>query len=193
MQLPRLILASQSPRRIELLRQITFHFEVIPSVVEEVQSEHLTARETAQLNAYRKARVVVAKRFPDALVLGSDTVVELDNTLFGKPESLEEARTMLLQLQGKTHQVVTGVCLIHLRGHRQKLYAESTGVTFRLLTGVEIDRYLEKVNPLDKAGGYAIQEYGESIVQDIEGSYTNVMGLPVESLRTELVSWGLSP
>lgn len=192
MQLPRLILASQSPRRIELLRQITFHFEVIPSVVEEVQSEHLTARETAQLNAYRKARVV-AKRFPDALVLGSDTVVELDNTLFGKPESLEEARTMLLQLQGKTHQVVTGVCLIHLRGHRQKLYAESTGVTFRLLTGVEIDRYLEKVNPLDKAGGYAIQEYGESIVQDIEGSYTNVMGLPVESLRTELVSWGLSP
>ncbi|MCF7764377.1 MAG: Maf family protein [Verrucomicrobia bacterium] len=192
MQLPRLILASQSPRRIELLRQITFHFEVIPSVVEEVQSEHLTARETAQLNAYRKARVV-AKRFPDALVLGSDTVVELDNTLFGKPESLEEARTMLLQLQGKTHQVVTGVCLIHLRGHRQKLYAESTGVTFRRLTGVEIDRYLEKVNPLDKAGGYAIQEYGESIVQDIEGSYTNVMGLPVESLRTELVSWGLSP
>ena len=136
---------------------------------------------------------MVAKRFPDALVLGSDTVVELDNTLFGKPESLEEARTMLLQLQGKTHQVVTGVCLIHLRGHRQKLYAENTGVTFRRLTGVEIDRYLEKVNPLDKAGGYAIQEYGESIVQDIEGSYTNVMGLPVESLRTELVSWGLSP
>jgi septum formation protein len=191
MKLPRVILASQSPRRIELLRQITFQFEVMPSVVEEVQSEHLTARETAQLNAYRKARAV-AKRFPDALVLGADTVVELNNTLFGKPETLGEARTMLLQLQGKTHQVVTGLCLIHLRGHRQKLYAESTEVNFRRLTRLEIDRYLEKVNPLDKAGGYAIQEYGESIVRGISGSYTNVMGLPVESLRTELASWGLS-
>ncbi len=191
MKRPRVILASQSPRRIELLRQITFQFEVMPSVVEEVQSEHLTARETAQLNAYRKARAV-AKRFPDALVLGADTVVELNNTLFGKPETLGEARTMLLQLQGKTHQVVTGLCLIHLRGHRQKLYAESTEVNFRRLTRLEIDRYLEKVNPLDKAGGYAIQEYGESIVRGISGSYTNVMGLPVESLRTELASWGLS-
>lgn len=185
MKLPTLILASASPRRAELLRQLTLQFRVFPSVAEEVRNEQLTAHEISQVNAYRKARVM-AKRFPDALVLGADTIVHLDNRLYGKPADRSDARLMLRQLQGKTHQVVTGVCLIALRAHLQRLFVESTDVTFRRLALKEIDRYLGAMDPLDKAGGYAIQENGEFLVESISGSYTNVVGLPVERLRTEL-------
>ena len=130
---------------------------VVPSAAPEVDSEQLTAREISQVNAYRKARTV-AKKHPDALVLGADTLVYLGTQLFGKPASLAEAEQMLVQLQGQTHQVVTGVCLIHLRNHRQKIFAESTSVTFRPLTTDQIRAYLKRVDPLDKAGAYAIQE-----------------------------------
>src|ERR1051326_8725045 len=119
MSLPPLILASASPRRAELLRQLGLEFKVVPSEVAEIQPEQLTAREAAQINAYRKARAV-AKKIPDALVLGADTLVHFDGTILGKPASLEEAYLMLEQLQGRTHQVVTAICLLHLRGHQQK-------------------------------------------------------------------------
>jgi len=122
-------------------------------------------------------------------VLGADTLVHLETTLFGKPRSLEEAYQMLEQLQGRTHHVVSAICLLQLRQHRQRVFAESTAVTFRPLDAVKIRRYLTKVNPLDKAGAYAIQEEGDSIVEKIEGSYTNVVGLPVERLKTELERW----
>jgi septum formation protein len=188
MNLPPLILASASPRREELLRRMGVEFGVIPSAASELAHEQLTAMELSQVNAYRKARVV-AKRSPDALVLGADTVVHLGGVLFGKPESLEAACEMLEQLQGHTHEVVTAVCLLHLREHRQKMFAESTAVTFRPLTVDEIRRYLEKINPLDKAGAYAIQEQGDLIIDKIEGSYSNVVGLPVERLTAELQDW----
>jgi septum formation protein len=162
----------------------------MPSDVREIHHDQLTAWEVAQVNAYRKARWV-AKRFPDALVLSADTLVHLDGGLFGKPASLEDAYVMLEQLQGRTHQVVTAVCLLNLRSHRQKVFAESTAVTFRPLDAVKIRRYLNKVNPLDKAGAYAIQEEGDQIVEKISGSYTNVVGLPLERLAAELESWTL--
>ena len=171
-----------------LLRGLGVEFNVVPSDAGEVQSEQLTATEASQLNAYRKAREV-AKKFPDALVLGADTLVYLGGKLMGKPADMEEAYRMLKQLQGRTHEVVTGVCLIHLRGHRQKIFAESTSVRFRLLNPEQINDYLARIDPLDKAGGYAIQEYGDEIVDDIKGSYSNVVGLPLERLRAELVSW----
>jgi septum formation protein len=186
--LPPLVLASASPRRVELLRQLTLQFKVVPGDVPEIHHEQLTARELAQINAYRKARSV-AKKFPDALVLGADTLVYLDTTLFGKPPTLAAAYQMLEKLQGRTHQVITGICLLHLRQHRQAVFAESTAVSFRPLDAVTIRRYLSRVNPLDKAGAYAIQEEGELIVEKIVGSYTNVVGLPVERLRAELASW----
>lgn len=186
--LPPLILASASPRRAELLRHLSTNFKVVPGDVPELHHHQMTARELAQINAYRKARAV-AKKLPDALVLGADTLVYLDTALFGKPASLEEAYQMLEQLQGHTHEVVTGVCLLHLRRHRQAVFAESTAVTFHPLDEVRIRRYLERVNPLDKAGAYAIQEEGELIVEKIAGSYTNVVGLPVERLAAELASW----
>ena len=133
MNSPLLILASASPRRADLLRELGFEFHVVPSAAAEIHSEDLSAGEVAQLNAYRKARAV-SKKFPDAVTLGVDTVVALGSTLFGKPADLAEAERMVLALLGKTHQVVTGVCLIHLRGHRQRSFCEQTDVTFRTLT-----------------------------------------------------------
>jgi septum formation protein len=186
--LPPLILASASPRRAELLRQLSLDFKVVPADVPEIHHEQMTAGELSQVNAYRKARAI-GKKFPDALVLAADTLVYLEELLFGKPATLEEAYRMLERLQGRTHQVFTGICLLHLRSHRQAVFAESTEVTFHSLDEVRIRRYLNSVNPLDKAGAYAIQEEGDLIVEKIVGSYTNVVGLPLERLATELESW----
>ena len=188
MSRPPLILASASPRRSELLRQLGFEFQVQPGQVEEIQPEHLTPHEIAQINACRKAHVAARKR-PDALVLGADTIVCLGTTVFGKPADLEEAHRMLATLQGRTHEVVTGVCLLQLRLRRQKVFAVSTTVTFRSLHSGQIRRYLAKINPLDKAGAYAIQEDGDDIVKHISGSFSNVVGLPVERLEEEMREW----
>ncbi len=187
-----LILASTSPRRVELLRQLGLDFKVVPSDIPEIEHEELSAREVAQINAYRKARCV-AKKYPDALVLGADTLVSLEGNLFGKPRSLEDAYIMLEHLQGRTHEVVTAICLLELRQRRQRIFCESTAVTFRALHAVQIRRYLTQVNPLDKAGGYAIQERGEELVERVVGSHTNVIGLPLECLARELQTWAGIP
>ena len=183
-----LILASASPRRAELLKLLRVKFRIIPSDATEVVHEHLTPLEICQLNAHRKARAV-AKRIPDALVIGADTLVFLDNKILGKPRNLADARRMLARLQGRTHQVVTGVSLIQLRTHRERVFAISTDVLFHPLDAGQIRDYLSRINPLDKAGAYAIQESGEKIISEISGSYSNVVGLPVERLREELSAW----
>ena len=125
----------------------------------------------------------------DALVLGADTEVTLNGRVFGKPRDLADAARMLADLEGREHQVITGVCLIHLRGHRQRMFAASTDVHFRPLNAAQIHAYLSAVNPLDKAGAYAIQERGEEIIQGINGSRSNVVGLPLERLKAELAAW----
>lgn len=188
MHLPRLILASRSPRRSELLRQLDLQFEVLPSDIPEIEHEQLTAGESCQVNAYRKARAI-SKQYPDALVIGVDTLVALNHRVFAKPADHAEARKMLQELQGKTHHVTTGVCLIHLRNHCQRIFCEVTEVTFRSLTPDDIDHYLSKVNPLDKAGAYAIQEHGDDIIRTIHGSFSNVVGLPLERLKEELITF----
>jgi len=187
-KLPPLILASASPRRAELLRVLRLEFKVVPGDAVEISDEHLSPHELCQINAHRKARAG-AKKIPDALVLGADRLVFLGREIFGKPHDLDEAKQMLARLQGRTHQVVTGVSLIHLRAHRERLFAVSTDVTFLPLTAEEINDYLSKMNPLDKAGAYAIQEHGEMIVSEISGSYSNVVGLPLEKLKEELAAW----
>ena len=187
-KLPPLILASASPRRAELLRQLKLEFEVVPSNAKEVFDENLSPLELCQLNAHRKARAV-AKKIPDALVLGADTLVFLDRKIFGKPSDKANAREMLLQLQGRTHQVVTGVSLIHLRSYAERIFAVSTDVLFRSLVSAQIDEYLAKIDPLDKAGAYAIQENGEMVVSEISGSFSNVVGLPIEKVESELAAW----
>jgi MAF protein len=186
--LPPLILASASPRRAELLKQIGLEFGQLPTHVPEEQPEHLTPAEICQINSYHKARAL-AKKHPDALVLGADTLVCLGTRIFGKPASLAVAEEMLLELQGQEHQVITGVCLIHLRAHRQRLFAEGTTVRFHRLSLTQVRVYLSRIDPLDKAGAYAIQEHGELIVERIDGSFSNVVGLPVERLQEVLAAW----
>ena len=185
MKLPPVILASASPRRAELLRKVVRNAEVMPTQTDESQPEHLSPAEACMLNAYHKARVL-AKKCPDALVIGADTEVCLGRKVFGKPRDRRDAEQMLSELQGREHQVITGVCLIHLRRHRQRTFTVTTRVTFKPLGADEIADYLDKIDPLDKAGAYAIQEHGELVVAKTEGSYTNVVGLPVERLKVEL-------
>lgn len=184
-RLPTLLLASASPRRSELLREIGVPFTVVKADVPEVAPEHLSPVETAEINAYRKARAT-AKKHPDLLVLGADTVVSLGGEIFGKPVDAADSERMLAKLQGRTHLVITGVCLLRLRPYQQRLFAVSTSVTFRKLHLGQIRRYLAKIYPFDKAGSYAIQDEGELIVKGYKGSYSNVVGLPVERLREEL-------
>jgi septum formation protein len=186
--LPPLVLASASPRRAALLRKIGLVFQVHPSHAPEAHCHGLTAVELARINAVRKA-AAVARRHSDRLVLGADTLVFRETALYGKPADLAAARQMLQELQGRTHSVVTAICLLHLRRGRRRVFTDTTTVTFRPLDAAAIRRYLAAVNPLDKAGAYAIQEQGDLIIQDICGSYSNVVGLPLERLEEELAAW----
>jgi septum formation protein len=185
---PPLILASASPRRAELLTSAGLDFLAVPARTPEFQPDHLTPHEAVQINAYRKARAV-AKQHPDAVVLGADTEVCLKQRVFGKPSNLAQARQMLAALQGRTHEVVTGVCLLHLRAHREALFAVSTLVTFRALAPRQIRAYLARISPLDKAGAYAIQEDGHLIVEALDGSFSNVVGLPMAEVVAVLQAW----
>lgn len=183
--MPTVILASASPRRAELLKQLNIPFKVVPSNTHEVKHPELTPHEVSKMNAFRKARTVIS-HFPDSLVIGADTIVCLGNEILGKPANLEEATQMLSRLQGRSHEVITGVCLLQRNPICNILFSVSTTVNFRPLTVTQIKKYLGMINPLDKAGAYAIQEYGEMLVDSISGSFSNVVGLPLERLREEL-------
>jgi septum formation protein len=185
---PPITLASASPRRAELLREAGIPFEVHTSHTEELHDHNIPAGPLCELNAERKAEAV-AELFPGELVLGADTLVTRNNTLYGKPKDLNEARSMLSELQGKTHQVITGVCLLEKNGGRRRCFHEVTEVAFRPLSPEHIEDYLQKVHVLDKAGAYAIQEHGDLIIEKIEGSWSNVVGLPIERLQAELRDW----
>ena len=185
MSMSPVILASSSPRRSQLLTDMGVAFQIFPSDAEESTDSNLTLHEVCQLNAYRKAHSV-AKKYPDSVVIGADTLVCLDSERFGKPRDLAEAHRMIRALSGKTHEVVTGVCLILQREHRQKVFAVCSAVTFKQLSDFDIDKYLASIQPLDKAGGYAIQDHGQMIVEEVYGSLSNIIGLPVERLELEL-------
>ncbi len=187
-----LILASGSPRRRELLGELGFPFVVVTADVEELDclsAPKLAPAELALENARRKAAAVAALH-PDRWVLGADTVVTLDGRVFGKPTSLIEAREFLRVLSGRTHQVITG-CVLKSPAGKEDSFHEISSVIFFSLTEEIIARYLAEVHVLDKAGGYALQERGEWIVASVEGSRTNIIGLPMEKLTGLLQSRGL--
>ncbi len=186
----RLILASGSPRRIQLLWDAKFEPEVVPAEVEELRCDFLTPTELTLFNAFKKA-AAVAIRHPDAVVLGADTLVALGLEVFGKPRDLFEARRMLEKLVGKTHDVITGISLIQVRAGRVITRAVHTTVKIRPLTVTEIDAYLKIAEPLDKAGAYAAQKSPDLIIEQINGSFTNVVGLPMEVVRRLLTSAGI--
>ena len=175
-----IVLASSSPRRRELLEKAGNIFEVIVSSAEEIHDATMRSHLLCEWNATLKAAAVAAKR-PDATVIGADTLVFIDDMPLGKPVDMEEARAMLRRLSGRTHQVCSGVCVIYPGGGKN-IFHDLTAVTFRLLDDSMIDAYFSRVDPLDKAGAYGIQEYGEMIVSEIRGSFENVMGLPVEKV-----------
>lgn len=184
---PNLILASSSPRRVELLKQAGFDFELVLPQVEEAHDASLSPAELTVENARRKALAGSLLK-PEALVLGADTLVYVDGDPLAKPADLEEALVMVRRLSGRTHQVCTGVVLAR-NGQVEKELHVITDVTFKTLSDSTIRAYHAQVNPLDKAGGYGIQACTEMLLERIEGSFTNVVGLPVDEVSAVLSSY----
>ena len=192
MSFPKFILASRSPRRRDLLRERGYRFEVVPPPLAEPPSTGGISApiQLAEALAYFKARSVFAAR-PDRVVLGSDTLVALDDDIFGKPADANDARRMLHRFSGTRHRVITALALLAPppgpdEYERRLLAADTTYVTMRRLEPAEIDGYIASDEWRDKAGAYAIQESGDAFVEKIEGSLTNVIGLPMELLERML-------
>jgi septum formation protein len=182
----KLILASSSPRRAEILANAGLPFSVLSSAVDESPFPGESPAALVQRLANAKADLVTARAVGPAIVLAADTIVVLDDRILGKPASLEDARHMLQQLSGRTHSVLTGVALIRLPDGERRQFIESTLVHFRPVTEQEISSYLATEEPLDKAGAYAIQGQAGRYIPRIEGCYFNVVGLPLSRVLTEL-------
>lgn len=189
---PRLILASASPRRRELLTQLGVAFDVVVADVTEHEEASTDPRVMVAHNAALKADWVAA-RHPRAVVLGADTTVFIAGTALNKPRDGTEARAMLRRLSGRTHTVFTGLAVRRAEDGLCIDEGVASEVTFKVLDEAVIETYLARVNTLDKAGGYAIQEHGELIVAGQRGSLTNIIGLPIESTKQILTRCGLLP
>ena len=185
MSRPAVVLASASPRRRELLEAAGIAPLVDAAMGAELEDPAFGLAALVTANARAKAREVAA-RHPRSVVLGADTLVWLDGTPLGKPPGLDEARQMLRQLSGRVHEVATGVHLLRMEPRQQAEFHEITRVRFRTLDESIIDRYLASVDVLDKAGAYALQEHGDLLVETVEGSRSNVIGLPVERTMAAL-------
>ena len=172
------ILASGSPRRKELLQQINARFEIRISAAEELSGDSISPAEMVEKNAAAKAQAV-ARLYPNHAVLGADTVVALDGHTYGKPDSREDAIRMLKEFSGRMHQVLTGIAWVY-NGH---LFTDvvKTDVEFAQLADTEIERYVKSGEPMDKAGAYAIQGAAAEFIAGIHGSYSNVVGLPLNA------------
>ncbi len=185
----KIILASKSPRRKELIKYLGMPFEIITAEADEAVEDISPAEAVLEISK-RKARAVKAARgvFKDEVIVGADTVVSLDGVILGKPADREEAKKTLTFLSGKSHEVFTGVTLIYEKNGTatEKSFFEKTYVTFLPLTEEEIERYLDVNEYADKAGSYAIQGVFSAHVKGIEGDYNNVVGLPVSKIYREL-------
>ncbi|MDR1497103.1 MAG: Maf family protein [Puniceicoccales bacterium] len=187
---PHFILASASPRRLELLNRHGFFPEVVPAEVVEYEDPAGNPREMVLHNAAIKARFC-ADRFPNALVLGADTTVALGSVVFNKPADREEARAMLLGLSGKEHVVHTGVALEWRAKRFVEIRCFTSRVRFKAFGEAVVSEYIRIVNPMDKAGAYGIQEGRELIIEDYEEPLSNIMGLPVEWVSARLTALGI--
>lgn len=183
-----LILASESPRRRQLLADLGFPFAIRKPQVDEMEHpvNGCSVFDIPRKNALLKA-VAVADANPNALVVGSDTVIVFNGSMIGKPRDLEDARRILLRLSGAAHHVVTGVALVRRGSHPVEIsWEERSEVVFKKLSPRDVERYIEKVNVLDKAGAYAVQEYGSMIISGISGDMNNIIGLPLRRLACEI-------
>ena len=189
---PTLLLASNSPRRRELLREAGFDFEILAPKVAERFDVDLTLRELTAFNAMRKA-MTTARLRPKNIVLAADTLVAVDNHVLGKPKDKNDAVAMLQRLSGRAHEVCTSVFICHLAGAKSTSFHEISRVQFCQLSRDRIDNYLARVDPLDKAGAYAAQGFGSEIIEKIDGSFTNVVGLPMGKTIVALAEFGVVP
>jgi septum formation protein len=185
-----LILASASPRRRDLLSTLGLQFQVVTPEIGEIPSLHEAPRDFALRVAGKKARVV-GERYPHAWVIGADTVVVIEGAILGKPRDRDDAKRMLQQLAGREHVVITGYALVKVADNKKLGGVEETRVKIDSLDERTIDWYVDTGEPLDKAGGYAIQGKGAFMVEWIEGSYTNVVGLPLCQIMRLLKDVGI--
>ena len=186
------ILASSSPRRRELLLRLQTPFDIIlPDVDESIIPPEGSPETYCTALAELKANDI-SQHYPNNLVIGSDTIVVLDNNIMGKPEDKTMAQNMLKTLSGKTHHVYTGVCLKWADKNIHHLFAEITMVTFRELSEADINHYIESCPPYDKAGSYGIQDWSAVFVQEIKGCYDNVVGFPISRFYEELKKLGIN-
>lgn len=184
-----LVLASQSPRRVDLMREAGYEFEIVPVDVQEAHDAALTPAQLTIDNAALKA-LAGSRLRAGAVVIGADTLVYLDGAPLGKPRDMTDAVAMLKNLSGRPHHVCSGVVLAR-DGVVLREFAVVSHVVFKTLTDAVIADYYSTVNPLDKAGAYAIQEHGQMIIDHTEGSWSNIVGLPMERLREELEGLGV--
>lgn len=187
-----IVLASASPRRKDLLKEYGYQFTVDPAHIDEISPAHLTPRETVLYNARAKCRAVAA-RHPRAIVLGVDTVVALGHELFGKPANKAAAFRMLSRLNGRAHAVFSGVWIAFAANHRERGFIDMSRVHFRSLSDDQLRAYLARIAPLDKAGAYAAQDDEGELIQTVDGSYSNVIGLPMERLSRVLREFARGP
>jgi len=177
----RIVLASQSPRRIELLKKAISHFEVLSSNIDEIFDSYLTPQETVIQLSQRKAEQLTSQ-IDQGIIIGADSVVVIDNQILGKPKDYRESFDMLRLLSGKLHNVYTGISVIKMPARIVVSDFEVTEVKFRDLESWEIEKYIETNRPFDKAGSYGIQDDASVFVESIQGCYYNVVGLPLTKL-----------
>ena len=188
----KLILASASARRAEILRDAGLSFIVLSSAVDETPYENESPHDLVERLASAKAELAAARAVGPAIIIAADTVISLDGHILGKPRSSDDARHMLEKLSGRTHFVITGVALIRLPDSERRTFVESTRVDFAALSPEEITRYLATGEPYDKAGAYAIQGHAGRFIPRIDGCYFNVVGLPLSRLYQALNNLGWS-
>jgi septum formation protein len=188
----KLILASASERRAEILRDAGLSFVVLSSAVDETPYENESPHDLVERLATAKAELAAARAIGPAIVIAADTVISLDGHILTKPRSSDDARHILEKLSGRTHSVVTGVALIRLPDSERRTFVESTLVHFSALSAEQITRYLATDEPHDKAGAYAIQGHAGRFIPRIEGCYFNVVGLPLSRLYFGLIDLGWS-
>ncbi len=186
----KIILASASPRRKELLALTGLKFEVDPGDYKEDMNLNLSPHELARFLSLEKAKSVAGK-YGNAIIIAADTFVIIREQILGKPHTREEARRMLLLLEGRTHSVITGFTVLDTDTGKKLSRSVETKVIFKKLTGLEIDAYIKTKEPLDKAGAYAIQGLGSVLVKRIDGDYFNVIGLPLCALSESLKDFGI--
>lgn len=186
-----LVLASESPRRRELLAKLGVPFEIRTLPVCEYRQGDFPPFELPVRNAELKASRV-STRYPECAVLGADTVIVFGERIIGKPADAAAAKRTLLELAGKTHSVVTGLALLRAGDGTRITWSESTRVTFKAYSAAVADEYMRLVNVLDKAGSYAVQEHGDMLVDRVDGDLDNVVGLPLGRLKRELAELGLA-